>query len=409
MTYAESIDWLYSTQMFGIKLGLDGPKKLLATYDAFPPAEVTVIQIAGTNGKGSTATLLDSIIRSGGETCGLFTSPHLIDYRERISANGRHISEDDCSRQLSALKELIADWEHHPTFFELTLALAMRHFREQKVGYIILETGMGGRLDATTAVPADLSLITPIGLDHTQWLGETLPEIAGEKAGIIREKVPVISSPQKPEATQVLRQTASEKRAPLCFIEEPVTGYYLNLPGEHQQWNAALALEAAHQLKLPLNSDLVRVALKKATHPGRFEIIEREKDLPPLVLDAAHNPHAAQTLLQTWQEQFGKQKATLVFGAVESKDLTSLLDIISPIIGEIHLVPTNSQRGLSPEEIAKKLPASLTTSPVQHPSLTSALDALKAHSTPLLITGSIFLLGEAKALLNKKAHRTSTQ
>jgi len=223
MTYSESIDWLYSTQMFGIKLGLDGPKKLLAQYEAFPPTETKVIQIAGTNGKGSTAALLDSLIRSSGETCGLFTSPHLVDYRERVRVNGQMISEDRCAQHLTQLKELVTDWNHHPTFFELTLALALRHFIDQKARYIILETGMGGRLDATTAVPSDLSLITPIGLDHTQWLGDTLSEIAAEKAGIIREQIPVISSPQEPSAQQILTQTAEEKNAPLQFIKEHTT------------------------------------------------------------------------------------------------------------------------------------------------------------------------------------------
>jgi dihydrofolate synthase/folylpolyglutamate synthase len=148
---------------------------------------VKVIHVAGTNGKGSTCAMIESIARATGTRSGLFTSPHLIDYRERIQINGEHIPELNCAAMLTELRTICERFEHHPTFFEITLALAMRWFREQRCELIVLETGMGGRLDATTAVPADVRVITPIGLDHTQWLGETLEEIAAEKAGIFVE------------------------------------------------------------------------------------------------------------------------------------------------------------------------------------------------------------------------------
>ena len=204
MIYPEAIDWLFSTQMFGIKLGLDGPRRLLKEYLAHPAHGVTVIHVAGTNGKGSTCAMIDSIARSSGKRTGLFTSPHLIDYRERIKVSGVEIPEEDCASGLTELRAICERFDHHPTFFEITLALAMRWFRERECEVIVLETGMGGRLDATTAVQADIAVITPIGLDHTQWLGDTLELVAAEKAGIFVPGKPAVSSPQDPAAQAVL-------------------------------------------------------------------------------------------------------------------------------------------------------------------------------------------------------------
>ena len=275
MTYKEAIDWLYATQQFGIKLGLEQPRRLLRETLSFPKPSVKVIHVAGTNGKGSTCAILDSVARACGTRTGLFTSPHLIDFRERIQVSGIEITEEATAQILTDIKKHVADWEHHPTFFELTLAVAMCHFREKGCELIILETGMGGRLDATTAVPADLAVITPIALDHSQWLGETLGEIAAEKAGIIVAGKPVISSSQQPAAQGTIEQQANELCAPLEFITEPLTGYGINLPGPHQLENAALALAAAHKIGLSLNSDVVRQALSEVTWPGRFEKLQK--------------------------------------------------------------------------------------------------------------------------------------
>jgi dihydrofolate synthase/folylpolyglutamate synthase len=194
MTYPEAIDWLFSTQMFGIKLGLEGPRRLLRETLAYPAHGVKVIHVAGTNGKGSTCAMIDSIARACGLRTGLFTSPHLVDYCERTKVSGRDIPQDECARLLTALRRVCEVMETHPTFFEISLALSMRWFRERECELIILETGMGGRLDATTAVPADVCAITPVALDHMQWLGSTLEEIATEKAGIFVTGKPTISA-----------------------------------------------------------------------------------------------------------------------------------------------------------------------------------------------------------------------
>ena len=402
MTYNEAIDWLYSTQQFGIKLGLEQPKRLLRETLSFPKPKVKVIHVAGTNGKGSTCAMIDAIAQACGVRCGLFTSPHLIEYGERIRVNGKMIPQETIAEYLTDIREHVSAWDHHPTFFELTLAIAMRYFRAQNCELIILETGMGGRLDATTAVPADIAVITPIALDHSQWLGDTLEKIAAEKAGIIVPGKPVISATQEPAAHAVIEQTANENISPVEFIREPLQGYHINLPGAHQQDNAALAASACHRIGLPLNSDIVRQAMGAVTWPGRFEKLTGTN----IILDAAHNPHAAEALAATWMEEFPDQKAQVIFGAVEGKNTDKVLAAITPIAAHFHFTPTNSARGLSTEELIPNLPDGAPAH-TAHSSLQQAISA--AGESPTLICGSIFLIGEAKAQLSGTKTRASNQ
>ncbi|GAA5496585.1 dihydrofolate synthase/folylpolyglutamate synthase [Rubritalea halochordaticola] len=409
MTYQEALDWLYSTQTFGIKLGLDGPRKLLRQFLSFPKSGVKVIHVAGTNGKGSTCAFIDSLCRTSAYRTGLFTSPHLVDYRERIRVNGEMIPEETVAEYLTELRELVAEWEHHPTFFELTLAVAMRHFRETECEVIVLETGMGGRLDATTAVPADVAVITPIALDHSQWLGDTLEKVAFEKAGIILEDKPTISAKQEREAAIVIAEQANEMRSPLTVIEAPLTGYSLSLAGPHQAYNAHLALEAANAIGIPLNFDSVQYAMSHTNWPGRFETVS---DTPTIIIDGAHNPHAAAALLQTWEHQFGSKKPIMLFGAVESKDVTGALKLLCQLPSELHLVKVNTARGLPTETLLEALPKDCPPH-TEHDSLQSALDvvipAAVESGTPILISGSLFLIGEAKSILQGGSFQASTQ
>ena len=406
MSYPEAITWLFSTQLFGIKLGLDGPRELLRQYLAFPARGVKVIHVAGTNGKGSTCAFIDAVARASGLRTGLFTSPHLIDYRERIKVAGAEISEDDCTRHLIALRQLCESLETHPTFFEITLALAMRYFAETECELIVLETGMGGRLDATTAVPADVAVITPIGLDHTQWLGDTIAAIAGEKAGIICAEKPIISAPQVDDAARVIAMHANEMRAPLTVIEEPLQGYNLSLIGTHQPWNAALALAALHAAGISLRYDAVQYGLSHTQWPGRFEIISSEGKT--IVLDGAHNPHAAQVLVETWRQQYSQEPAALIFSAVASKDVRGVLTLLAPLACRIFLCPVNSPRALSHEELLDAMPAD-NNNVETHDSFTQALDAARQHDSPILIAGSLYLVGQARAFLLNETFQPSAQ
>ena len=396
MNYREALDWLYSTQTFGIKLGLEGPTRLLREFLAFPSHRTKIIHVAGTNGKGSTCAIIDALGRGLALRSGLFTSPHLIDYRERVRVNGLEISEEKTAALLTELRELVADWETHPTFFELTLALAMRHFRDDECELIVLETGMGGRLDATTAIPADVCVLTPIALDHTKWLGDTLDAIAREKAAIAIKGKPIVSASQDPEAEKAIRQVTNQTQAPLEFISSPLLGYSLSLPGTHQKENAALACEAMVAAGYHLTFDLVQHSLAHIQWPGRFE---RATDT--LVLDAAHNPHAARALVETWSLEFPDQKAAIVFGAVEDKATTEVLAQLSKIAEEFHFVPVKSERGIPPESHQVDLPSTV------HPNLESAFAAAAQKMT--LLTGSLFLLGEAKAFLARQEVRPTSQ
>ncbi len=403
MNYREAIDWLFATQMFGIKLGLDGPRQLLKEFLAYPAHGVKVIHVAGTNGKGSTCAMIDSIARACGRRCGLFTSPHLIDYRERIKVGGEEIPEEPCAAMLTELRVLCERMETHPTFFEISLVLAMRWFRLRECEIIVLETGMGGRLDATTAVPADVCVITPVGLDHMQWLGNSLEEIAAEKAGIFVSGKPVISAPQDPAVRWVLEKEANEKRSPLEFTGEPLLGYPMALAGEHQTWNAALAVAALHRIGVPLSSDSVGYGLSHVIWPGRFEIIR-----PGVVLDGAHNPQSAEVLAATWRRAFPGKKPALVFSAVAGKDIAGILAILAPLASRIFLCPVDTPRALSAEELAGHLPAD-TPPHETFESFGKAFAAAISHGDPVLVAGSLFLVGEARALLTAGKFQPSSQ
>ena len=307
LNYKQALAWLYGLQRFGIKLGLENIRRLLdeccsgvcvkrqapAAASASTPK---VIHVAGTNGKGSVCAMIDSICRAQGYRTGLFISPHLVTFRERIRVNGEMISEDAVADGLTMIRDLIADWDPHPTFFEVTTALALKHFGETKIDVVILETGLGGRLDATNAVQSDVSVITPIGLDHEEWLGNTLAEIAGEKAGIIKPGVPVVSAPQQPEAEEVIRARAAECGSPVQFVNETYHRSPVALRGEYQKQNAAVAIAAIQAANIQLGEKAIVRGLAAIEWPARFQKWDERT-----IIDGAHNPSAARILAQTWR------------------------------------------------------------------------------------------------------------
>lgn len=397
MDYRAAIEWLFGTQQFGIKLGLEGPRKILREFMAYPKHGVKVAHVAGTNGKGSTCAIMERVARASGCRTGLFTSPHLIDYRERMQVSGQMIPEERCAGLLTEVREVCEGLEVHPTFFEITLVVAMRWFREMDCELIILETGMGGRLDATTAVPADVCVVTRIGLDHTQWLGETLEEIAREKAGIFLEGRQAFSCPQEEVVEEVLKKEANERRCPLEFVRQPLEGYGLGLVGEHQRWNAALALAALHALGVWLSYEAVSEGLQKVSWPGRFERISaggRE-----VILDGAHNPQAAAVLRKTWEKVMRQRKGTLVFGAVESKDVQGVYAELRELTDRTHFCRIGTGRSLPVEELVKVLPEVEQEAALRFSSAEEALRAALREEGPVLVAGSLFLVGEVRAIL----------
>lgn len=396
-----ALAWLYSVQQFGMKPGLDNTRRLLKELQ-LPWNRQRFFHVAGTNGKGSTCAFLESILRFSGERTGLFTSPHLVSFSERIRTNGQLIPTDDLTRSIEALRPVVASWDPHPTFFELSLMLALDWFERSGAESIVLETGMGGRLDATNALTPVVSLITPIGMDHQQWLGNSLAAIASEKAGIIKPGIPVFSAPQAPEAADVITQAAARANAPLTFISQPYQGP-LPLPGSHQAWNAALAIAAARSTGLHLSDDLIARALAATSWPARFQQLENGR----LIIDGAHNPHGAAATTETWQLLFGTEPAAIVFGAVAPRETAEVLAALSPIAAAFFCVAPDSPRAIPAPESAAAAPTHIPAS--SHPSLPDALAAARASSHRILVCGSLYLCGETLSLLNGTPFEPSSQ
>jgi dihydrofolate synthase / folylpolyglutamate synthase len=406
VNYREALAWLYATQRFGIKLGLENTERLLvalprrgdfqiAAGGLEAAAPCIVIHVAGTNGKGSVCAMIDAIVRAAGHRTGLFTSPHLVSFRERIRVNGEKISEEEVARGLSEIRVRIRDWDPHPTFFEITTALALQHFQTMRCEILVLETGMGGRLDATNAVQSSVSVITPIDFDHEKWLGHSIGEIAKEKAGIIKRRIPVVSAPQRPEAEVIIRQRAEECDAPLQFINDSWTKTKIALHGEHQKMNAAVAIAALQAAGVTTSDDAIARGLESVEWPARFQIWDER-----LVIDGAHNPASARILAQTWREEFGDERAVIILAVLRDKNAAAITDALWPIANEFVLPQMRSERALPPNELAEvissitpSLPCSVT------PSVAEAVSAAQRTSERVLITGSLHFAGEALAFL----------
>ena len=391
MTFDESLTWLNSTQFFGIKLGLDNSRRLLESLGN-PERNLRIFHVAGTNGKGSVCAMLDSVFRAAGLKSGLYTSPHLCDFRERILVNGDRITQSAAAETLTRLRDFCEGWPHSPTFFELSTALALGHFARERCDVVILETGMGGRLDATNAATPAASIITPIAMDHAEWLGDSISKIAMEKAGIIKPGIPVLSAPQAPEAAGVLRAQAAACGCQLTFVDRPFEGE-IGLAGTHQKWNAALAIAAIHASGFSPENSAVFSGLRNVKWPARFQRIGDR-----IILDGAHNPHAAAALVEIWREQFGPQKPTVIFGAMKDKDCREMLAVLSAIAARFFFVPVASPRSSDPAELMRSTPSPAQT----FSSLSDAIDSTMAKSAPVLITGSLFLAGEALSILEPR-------
>lgn len=393
-TAQQEIDWLYSTQLFGIKLGLDNVHRLLRELD-LPAEGQKFIHVAGTNGKGSTCAFMHSILQAAGINAGLFTSPHLIHFGERIRDADRMISPQEIAAGVTRLRERVAGWDPHPTFFELTLALALEWFAQRGNPWVVLETGLGGRLDATNAITPAVSVITPIGWDHMDMLGDTLAKIAAEKAGIIKPGVPVVTGHQEPEAMEVIAHTAAERGAPLTIAEawDEETG----LAGPHQRSNAGMAVAALRAAGFNFDEGAIRRGLSDVKWPARFQKVGR------CIIDGAHNIDAARVLAETWREKFANDKAIIIFGAVAGKDTAAVLRELAPITECWHFIGFESPRALAPERLREIWDGlAFDARPVHlHACVADALQAIQPDDR-VLIAGSLYLAGEALALLENK-------
>lgn len=393
-SYREALAWLFATQRFGIKLGLENTIRLFDSLGVLT-SEAGTLHVAGTNGKGSVCAMLDAICRAAGYRTALFTSPHLVTFRERIQVNGEMISETEVARGLGRIRALVADWEPHPTFFEITTALALEHFREQDADLVILETGLGGRLDSTNATQPIVSVLTPIDYDHQKWLGHTLTEIAGEKAGIIKPGVPVVSAVQHEEAATVIRARASACHSKLMFVREALTYIPVALAGEHQQENAALAVAALSAAGISIAPGHVEKGLAQVRWPARFQHWDERT-----IIDGAHNPAGARTLARSWTATFGRQRATVLLATLSDKDAMQLCVALSPLMKRVLLPAIRSERALEPEKLRLTIEGLAPDLPVQViASFGEAWTCAQEFPDPILITGSLHFAGEALAHL----------
>jgi dihydrofolate synthase/folylpolyglutamate synthase len=305
------------------------------------------------------------------------------------------ISEDAVAKGLTAIRDLVRDWDPPPTFFEIATELALKYFSNAKIDIVILETGLGGRLDATNALQSDVSIITAIDLDHQQWLGQSLREIAHEKAGIIKPRIPVVAAAQVPEAEKVIRDRAAECETPLQFVHDSYHKSRVGLPGGHQKQNAALAIAALRAARIDIDDSSIASGLASVEWPARFQHWDDR-----IVIDGAHNPAAARVLAQTWRETFGDQRASLILAILSDKDLSGICEALAPIADSVFLPKIRSERAVSPDDLAKVLPVNTPSLP--HSITSSVAEALKeARAKPerILLTGSLHFAGEALAYL----------
>ncbi len=452
MTYTEAIRFLYGLQVFGARPGLD-VTRYLAALAGNPEDKLRFIHVAGTNGKGSTCAMLESIYRAAGLRVGLFTSPHLVSFRERIQVNRQLIVEADVVRLVvdvaagilppgrtlepAAASKFVTPpapsallppgWKPDATtLFEFITIMALRYFAEQKCDLVIWETGLGGRLDATNIVTPLASVITNIALDHQAWLGDTLAKIAAEKAGIIKPGVPVVTTERGVEALSVIEKVARENNAPLTRVESDSSSILApcsSLLGAHQGANAALALATVEVLQkiFPVSEAHIADGLAQVNWPGRLQLITRPGG-QRVLLDGAHNiagvealrgelvgwssiPQSAELSGRTLKRELPRDVAkssapTLILGMLGDKDWRVMCEMLAPGAARILLVPVDSARMAKPEELAVACRAANPRAEVHCLDNLSRALADAANDEFVVIAGSLYLIGAALVLLD---------
>ena len=400
MNYPEAIQFLLGLRLFGAKLGLENTFKL-AALAGNPQEKLRFIHVAGTNGKGSTCAMLESIYRAAGLRVGLFTSPHLVSFRERIQVNRRLIPENEVVRLVADLRA--ANLQDETTLFEFATVMALKFFAEQKCDLVIWETGLGGRLDATNIVTPLASVITNIAFDHQQWLGNTLAKIATEKAGIIKPEIPVVTATDNLEALAVIEKIAREKNAPLTQVRNSEFGIRnseLSLLGEHQKQNAALALGTVEVLQnlIPVAEEKIRKGLANVNWPGRLQLVQGSSG-SKILLDGAHNSAGVNVLREALEKNFPATKRTLILGVLQDKDWRRICETLAPLATRIFTVPVSSERTANPRDLASACHAA---NPAAELFLCSSLEeGLKKtrDDSFVIVTGSLYLVGETLELL----------
>ena len=434
MSYQDTIDYLYSRLPMFSRIGAAAIKNDLVNtisickYLGNPEKKFKTIHVAGTNGKGSTSHMLASIFQEAGYTTGLYTSPHLYDFRERIKVNGEMCSKEFVTSFTNRMKVLIDEIE--PSFFELTVGMAFEYFAEQKCDIAIIETGLGGRLDSTNVISPELSIITNIGWDHMALLGNTLPEIAAEKAGIIKKETPVVISEMIPETKTVFDEKAKALEAPIYYAEDffQLQSFQNNwqtalfefnqplihlldaplftknftiecdLPGKYQYKNlkgVLVAVQLLSQMGWKLKASKVLTALNKVKKNtglmGRWECIQEN---PRVILDVAHNEHGIKALLEQL-DTLAYQQLHIITGMVKDKDINAVLNLL-PKNANYYYTQSHLPRALPSNELAA-IASAIGLKGLEFENVNIALDTAKKNANPndlIIVIGSIFLVAE---------------
>jgi len=417
-TYRQTLEEMFGLRRFGIKLGLGTIRSILDGLGN-PHRQFHCIHVAGTNGKGSVASTLASILYACGYKTGLYTSPHLVKFNERICVNNKPITDKHVVESYEVVKK-VHQGNREPTFFEFTTAMAFYEFAKQHIDIAVIETGMGGRLDATNIIRPVLSIITNISVEHREYLGNTIAEITGEKGGIIKKNIPVVTGVRQKNAITVLRNIAKHKSAPFYLLGEAFKikrhqngtfNYFgirntwqnmkAGLQGKYQIDNLALVLAACEVLgkKIP-DLSLVKIQKGLSLHqwPGRLEVVSTS---PFIMLDGAHNLIAARNLSKFLKEGLSDKKITLVIGVLDDKPYEAMLKALLPVCDKVILTSPKIDRALPVEKlapIAEKLTSNIKTIPDVEQAVQYAIKKSSSKSA-ICIAGSLYVVGEAKQAL----------
>lgn len=424
MNYREARVYLDAISKYGSVLGLENMKALLDRLDN-PQKSLKFIHISGTNGKGTVLAYLSTILRKAGYRTGRYISPTLFSYRERIQVNEEMLEKEALARHVTAIAVAVDDMKKKqigiPTAFEVETALAFLYFKEKKCDIVVLETGLGGALDATNIIQTtQLEVITPISMDHTDVLGDTLGEIAVQKAGIIKPHTTMVTAVQKEEAREMLQKVCKEKESRFCEVEKEEIknvhyGYIrqsfsyknwknieISLAGEFQIQNGALALEAVNQLRkdgFSLPDEAVYAGMREAKWVGRFTVMSQN---PVIILDGAHNPQAAEALRRSLELYFKEKKLYYVFGVFKDKDYKKIIEITAPLAEHIITVETPDNPRALPKEVLKneveKVNVSVEIGENIETAIKKNLSYMGAEDV-LVIFGSLSFLGIAAKVI----------
>ena len=429
MAYEDLVQWMFNLERFGIKLGLENMTEFLSRIGD-PHRDFKSIHVTGTNGKGSVCAFLASMLARGGYRVGLYTSPHLVDFRERVRLNGSMISEKDVVRiggELRSVMEAMAQEssEKQLTFFEFTTGLAFKYFSEMNVDVAVVEVGMGGRLDATNVISPEITGITRVGLEHTTYLGETVLEIAREKAGIIKTKVPVVSCERSPDIVSLFKSICGKKESELRLVNEDfrvengthtnrgsrfdfagvqrLEGLEIPLMGDHQIENAAMAVamtELLSRTDLDLSEEAIRTGLAETEWKGRLEIWSTS---PLVILDGSHNPEGVETAVRALEAR-NLVPLTYIVACMNDKDAAGIIRALSTTAAKLIVTQVDIGRSISAVDLMKIAEVVLDGDVEMADNVGNALDRAMAEPSGegVCVIGSFYLLGEAMKWLSRE-------